>query len=406
MEAIASIDHQCWGTAFLEKESALAETHEPYCANYIGVADVIAAEERALRELDAILDVRSQLPGYLAKPMHRVYSYTILLDALREAATGTLYSHLDQLDRAWVAARQLEARIDAAQQRASMSLTLSRLSSRFPKWDSLAIDQLGELLLVDTRNNENGEEYKCLFERAVLSFSPGTIRSASSESSSSESSSSLSSIGMGFLSRLWNGSSAPTFTASSSASYTLLLESYVFIADIVLVTPDVTFTPDGKREYALHVLWTRRNDPTANENALYFRNRELLHEWHTEINRLIRGVARGGDGSDAESVEIDPGEESPIVRSDVPLLQMDELSEEEEEATQEELVGPPDATLAGSLIPDGLKEPSIKSQVSNTPFSQYLPASRSLSLVGDSQHLWGRVPVLFPRAAQPKEGAV
>ncbi|KAK7692641.1 hypothetical protein QCA50_004274 [Cerrena zonata] len=59
-----------WGSAFTEFEEEFA-VYESYCANYTNASDILMHEEHHLMALDGMLNVKSELPAFLIKPVQR-----------------------------------------------------------------------------------------------------------------------------------------------------------------------------------------------------------------------------------------------------------------------------------------------------------------------------------------------
>ncbi|KDQ57595.1 hypothetical protein JAAARDRAFT_156392 [Jaapia argillacea MUCL 33604] len=271
---------QRWGLHFIECEEDFA-VYEPYCANYTTAAELMLAEEQNLMSLNHLINVKSELPAFLIKPVQRICKYPLLLESLIKAIQATDYPYLDELKQGALAAKRITDKINEAQRRAENKQTVHNLESRVEDWKGHHLSNFGDLLLDDifvvTKSDVDREYHVFLFEKIILcckEAAPGTPGGKKVGKSNSI----LKKQPTQPVLPLPGGVGPP-----KKKSTPLLLKGRIFLNNVTQAVPTT------KTGYSLAVWWKGEDD--LEFFTLRCRTEDQLKQWEAAINRLIKDIA-------------------------------------------------------------------------------------------------------------------
>ncbi|KAF7983773.1 hypothetical protein HWV62_18978 [Athelia sp. TMB] len=84
--------------------------------------------------LNHLINIKSELPAFLIKPVQRICKYPLLLDSLIKASSPNEYPHYDELKAGSAAAKRITDKINEAQRRAENLQTVRQLEGRIEDW--------------------------------------------------------------------------------------------------------------------------------------------------------------------------------------------------------------------------------------------------------------------------------
>ncbi|KZT19918.1 hypothetical protein NEOLEDRAFT_1076967 [Neolentinus lepideus HHB14362 ss-1] len=271
---------QRWGCHFIECEEEFA-VYEPYCANYNTAQDIMLAEEQNLMSHNNLINVKSELPAFLIKPVQRICKYPLLLESLVKASPSSEYPHYDELVNGCAAAKRITDRINEAQRRAENKQTVKNLESRVEDWKGHHLSNFGDLLLDDifvvTKSDVDREYHVFLFEKIILCCKEASQSTANGKKVN-KSNSLLKKPPGGPTTPLPGGVGPPKKKTTS-----LLLKGRIFLNNVTQAAPNT------KSGYSLAVWWKGEDD--LEHFTLRCRTDEQLRQWEAAINRLIYEVA-------------------------------------------------------------------------------------------------------------------
>ncbi|KDQ21397.1 hypothetical protein BOTBODRAFT_50042 [Botryobasidium botryosum FD-172 SS1] len=271
---------QRWGHAFTSMEQGFV-VYEPYCANYTSASELLQVEEQNLMVLSHVIHPKSELPAFLIKPVQRICKYPLLLESLVKRTSVKEYPYYDELLEGVAAAKRITDRVNEAQRRAENELIVKALELRVEDWKGHHLSNFGRLLLDDifvVNKAEVDREYHVfLFEKIILCCKEAVVGSGSSRKSSKTSS--LLKKGPGSVS----GSPLVNMGAAGRRKMTpLLLKGRIFLNNVTSATPN----RKDPYQHSLQVWW--RGDDELEFFTLRCRGEELMKQWETSINRLIK----------------------------------------------------------------------------------------------------------------------
>ncbi|KAJ7343054.1 Dbl homology domain-containing protein, partial [Mycena albidolilacea] len=258
---------QNWGQHFLEAEKEFSECYAPYCANYVNSSQFVVTDEvqQKLAPLNHLINVKSELPAFIKKPVGRVCKYPLLLDSLLKASSASNYQHYDTLKKGSEASKRVTDSINEAQRRADIGQIVKSLQTRVADWKGHHIDDFGELLLYDhfvVNKSAVDREYDVFLFEKMLLFCKEVLKDPSNHRS--------------FL--------------SVARNTPLVLKGRIFVSNVTQAVPSSekdwdASTPYGRR-YPLTVWW-KGEDPERDSFILHCRQEYQLKEWESKINGLI-----------------------------------------------------------------------------------------------------------------------
>ncbi|CAL1707071.1 unnamed protein product [Somion occarium] len=229
--------------------------------------------------LDGMLNVKSELPAFLIKPVQRVCKYPLLLDSLIKAVMNTEYAHLDELKQGLAAAKRITDKVNEEQRRAENRATVKNLEGRVEDWKGHHISNFGTLLLDDiftvTKSDMDREYHVFLFEKIILCCKE-YIPSANGKK-----------VGKSNSILKKQGSPSPLNLSGPSGSKKkntpLLLKGRIFLNNVTSAVPKI-----NAGQYSLAVYW--KGDDDLEFFTLRCRNEEQLRLWEHSLVRLIADV--------------------------------------------------------------------------------------------------------------------
>ncbi|KZP17964.1 hypothetical protein FIBSPDRAFT_829889 [Athelia psychrophila] len=280
---------QRWGLHFIENEEEFA-VYQPYCANYTNAVDIMMAEEQSLSALNNLINIKSELPAFLIKPVQRICKYPLLLDSLIKASSPNEYPNYDELKAGSAAAKRITDKINEAQRRAENVQTVRQLEGRIEDWKGHHLANFGDLLLDDvflvTKSEVDREYHVFLFEKIILCCKEA-LPPANGRQKVGKSNSILKKQGPPPLS-LPGGPGAQKKNTTP-----LLLKGRIFLNNVTQALPtsprQSTSGPNQNSQYALSVYW--RGDDDLESFTLRCRSEEQLKQWENQVNRLIKEAA-------------------------------------------------------------------------------------------------------------------
>ncbi|KAI0030762.1 hypothetical protein K488DRAFT_53500 [Vararia minispora EC-137] len=272
---------QRWGVLFSENEEEFA-VYEPYCANYTNAADLMLTEEAHLATFNHVINVKSELPAFLIKPVQRICKYPLLLDSLIKAASPDDYPHYDELKNGSAAAKRITDKINEAQRRAENIQTVQNLAQRVEDWKGHHVSHFGDLLLDDvftvTKSEVDREYHVFLFERIILCCKEDLGIGNGKKGNKSNS--------------ILKKPQTPLAPASpipgpSKKATPLLLKGRIYLNNVTDAKSVVTAARSGS--YSLNIWW--KGDDDLEFFTLRCRNEEQVRQWETSVKRLIERLA-------------------------------------------------------------------------------------------------------------------
>ncbi|TFK54354.1 hypothetical protein OE88DRAFT_1624851 [Heliocybe sulcata] len=271
---------QRWGCHFIECEEEFA-VYEPYCANYNTAQEIMLAEEQNLMSHNNLINVKSELPAFLIKPVQRICKYPLLLDSLIKASPASEYPHYDELVKGCASAKRITDRINEAQRRAENKQTVKNLESRVEDWKGHHLSNFGDLLLDDifvvTKSDVDREYHVFLFEKIILCCKEASLSMVNGKKVNKSNS---------LLKKPPNGPATPLpggVGPPKKKTTPLLLKGRIFLNNVTQAAPST------KSGYSLAVWWKGEDD--LEHFTLRCRTDEQLKQWEAAINRLINEVA-------------------------------------------------------------------------------------------------------------------
>ncbi|KAI0695536.1 hypothetical protein BC835DRAFT_1414811 [Cytidiella melzeri] len=276
-------NQRLWGSAFTEFEDEFS-VYEPYCANYTNASDIMLTEEHHLSTLDDILNVKSELPAFLIKPVQRICKYPLLLESLVKTLKNVPeYPHMEDLAAGVAVTRRITDRVNEEQRRVENQCTLSNLKGRVADWKGHDISNFGTLLLDDifmVNKSEMDREYHVfLFEKIILCCKE-YVSAGPNAKKVGKSNSLLKKQGVPAPLTIPGGSSA----SNKKKNTPLLLKGRIFLNNVTSAVPKIV-----AGQYSLAVYW--KGDDDLEHFTLRCRNEEQLRLWENQLNRLIQEVA-------------------------------------------------------------------------------------------------------------------
>ncbi|KAJ6536236.1 Dbl homology domain-containing protein [Mycena capillaripes] len=272
---------QNWGQHFLEAEKEFKEVYAPYCANYVNSSEFVVTDEvqQKLAPLNHLMNVKSELPAFIKKPVGRVCKYPLLLDSLLKASSEANYQHYNALKKGSEASKRVTDSINEAQRRAEIEQTVKSLSTRVADWKGHNINNFGELLLYDhfivNRSAVDREYEVFLFEKMLL------LCKAASENPPNH---------------------RPIFSVARNTP--LVLKGRIFVSNVTQAVPssenDSDATTHYERRYPLTVWW-KGDDLERDSFLLRCRREDQLKVWESTINGLIRASSQDSQPNDGSS---------------------------------------------------------------------------------------------------------
>ncbi|KAJ6558165.1 hypothetical protein B0H19DRAFT_1291882 [Mycena capillaripes] len=127
---------------------------------------------KSLAVLNNVLNLRSELPAFLAWPISRVSKYTLLIECLVKVSSADTYQHCSELKSAVAALRRVTDRLSDAQCKVEKEQRVVILRMRMSDCRGYQLDTFGMLLLdevfVVSRADLKREYYVFLFEEVTL----------------------------------------------------------------------------------------------------------------------------------------------------------------------------------------------------------------------------------------------
>ncbi|KAI0758348.1 hypothetical protein BC629DRAFT_1125832 [Irpex lacteus] len=275
-------NERLWGSAFTEFEDEFS-VYEPYCANYTNASEIMLTEEQNLSSLNDILNVKSELPAFLIKPVQRICKYPLLLESLVKVLKNVPeFTHMDDLAAGVAVTKRITDRVNEEQRRAENIATLKHLEGRVADWKGHHISNFGTLLLDDifmvTKSEMDREYHVFLFEKIILCCKEYTPTGANGKKAGKTNSLLKK---QGVPSPL---SIPPSPAGANKKTSPLLLKGRIFLNNVTSAVPKIV-----AGQYSLAVYW--KGDEDLEYFTLRCRNEEQLRLWENQLNRLIQEVA-------------------------------------------------------------------------------------------------------------------
>ncbi|KAJ6499333.1 hypothetical protein C8R45DRAFT_898338 [Mycena sanguinolenta] len=280
---------QRWGQHFLQAEDEFS-VYEPYCGNYSNACELMLSNEQNLAALNHLINVKTELPAFLIKPIQRVCKYPLLLDSLIKASSATGYQHFEELKSGSEAAKRIADKINEAQRRSENDQTVKSLYSRVDDWKGHHLENFGELLLDDifvvTKSDIDREYHVFLFEKIILCCkealgAPPNGKKVSKNNSILKKQSAPPSL------------AALPGRAGQKRNTPLLLKGRIFLGNVtqaVPVSPRNSTISGVPAQFPLAVWW--KGDDDLEFFTLRCTREEQMKQWESQINRLIMESAQ------------------------------------------------------------------------------------------------------------------
>jgi len=281
---------QRWGQHFLQAEDEFG-VYEPYCANYNNACELMLANEQNLTALNHLINVSTELPAFLIKPIQRVCKYPLLLDSLIKASSAAGYPHYEELKSGSDAAKRIADNINEGLRRADNDQTVKSLYTRVDDWKGHHLENFGELLLdaifVVTKSDIDREYHVFLFEKIIL-----CCKEALGAPPNGKKVSKSNSI-------LKKQSGPPSATGFASVGQPqkrntpLLLKGRIFLGNVtqaVPVSPRNSTMSGVQTQFPLAVWW--KGDDDLEFFTLRCTQEAQMKQWESQINRLIKESAQ------------------------------------------------------------------------------------------------------------------
>ncbi|KAJ9076711.1 Guanine nucleotide exchange factor for Cdc42p [Entomophthora muscae] len=170
--ALLPAEEQRFGGLFMTMEEAFS-VYEPFCANYGHASDLAVKEAPHLMALSHIMEPNYELPSYLIKPIQRICKYPLLLRELIRYTKEEEYPHFAELNLGMEAINRVAGRVNEMRRKEENSNLCEDLKTRVVNWDSLNIDDFGDLLqndkfIVVGKDQKEREMYIFLFEDILI----------------------------------------------------------------------------------------------------------------------------------------------------------------------------------------------------------------------------------------------
>ncbi|KZV62603.1 hypothetical protein PENSPDRAFT_670249 [Peniophora sp. CONT] len=269
---------QRWGSLFSNNEEDFT-VYEPYCANYVNATNLMLLEGEKLMKYNHLINVKSELPAFLIKPVQRICKYPLLLDSLIKASSPQEYPHFDELKEGSAAAKRITDKINEAQRRAENSLTVENLSARVDDWKGHHVSHFGDLLLDDiftvTKSEVDREYHVFLFERIILCCKEDL---GIGKDKRSKSNSILKKPQTPILPQ------TPNPSGNTKKTTPLILKGRIYLNNVTDAKSNV-----AAGSYSLNIWW--KGDDDLEYFTLRCRNEEQVRQWETSVKKLIERLA-------------------------------------------------------------------------------------------------------------------
>ncbi|KAJ7262209.1 hypothetical protein B0H12DRAFT_1013069 [Mycena haematopus] len=282
---------QRWGQHFLQAEDEFS-VYEPYCANYNNACELMLSNEQNLTALNHLINVKTELPAFLIKPIQRVCKYPLLLDSLIKASSAAGYQHYEELKSGSDAAKRITDKINEAQRRAENDQTVKSLYTRVDDWKGHHLENFGELLLDDifvvTKSDIDREYHVFLFEKIILCCKEALGVPPNGKKVSKSNSILKKQSAPPSLAGLPGGVGQP-----QKRNTPLLLKGRIFLGNVtqaVPVSPRNSTVSGVPAQFPLAVWW--KGDDDLEFFTLRCRREDQMKQWESQINRLIRESAQ------------------------------------------------------------------------------------------------------------------
>ncbi|KAJ6510532.1 hypothetical protein C8R45DRAFT_814497 [Mycena sanguinolenta] len=257
-------------SAALKSDTA---TPEEYSSAYHFI-DEFRIHILTVQMFDGLIQFRSELPGFMAKPMGRVYKYMLLIDVRlthkmpKTRCSPDTYPHYAELQRGSAAAKRVPERLKEACRPIENVRLAEDLRARVVDWQGHDMDAFGALLhdatVVDSDSGTpEAIRHVFLFERMLL------FCASAPEATS--------------LSLRYDGRWARRLTTP------LVLKRLIPVASIMqtrLAQPDPVSRDDSS---PLDVWW--EGDHGLEVITLRFTSQDLMCGWETLLKKLIQECA-------------------------------------------------------------------------------------------------------------------
>ncbi|THH13217.1 hypothetical protein EW146_g6975 [Bondarzewia mesenterica] len=268
--------------SFWEQKEDEFAVYEPYCANYTNASELMLMEEQNLLKYNHLINVKSELPAFLIKPVQRICKYPLLLESLLKASSPADYPHYEELQAGLAAAKRITDKINEAQRRAENLQTVQNLATRVDDWKGHHVSQFGELLLdsifMVTKSEVDREYHVFLFERIILCCKEDLHQNANGKK-------------VGKSNSILKKPQTPTVASNPAApgpskkkTTPLLLKGRIYLNNVTDARAHV-----GAGTYSLSVYW--KGDDDLEYFTLRCRNEEQVRHWETSVKRLIAQAA-------------------------------------------------------------------------------------------------------------------
>ncbi|KAL0566913.1 Guanine nucleotide exchange factor for Cdc42p [Marasmius crinis-equi] len=163
-------EEQRWGVPLLDTEDQFKACYGRYAWEYPAASKTVIDDEQTLIALNYILNAKSELSAFIAKPVSRGCKYPLLFDCLVKVSFG--HPYLEEFKAAAQAARRIADAICESSRLAENEWTAEMLRSRVLDWKGHHTEDFGKLLLDDvfivTKSEIDREYHTFLFENILL----------------------------------------------------------------------------------------------------------------------------------------------------------------------------------------------------------------------------------------------
>ncbi|KAL1917562.1 uncharacterized protein VTP21DRAFT_3955 [Calcarisporiella thermophila] len=294
---------QRFGELFVRMEDAFS-VYEPYCTNYSSALDLAVQETPNLMKLSELVEPTYELPSLLIKPVQRVCKYSLLMAELNKY-TDKSHPYFQEQTDGLNAIKRVVDKVNETKRKQENALMVEELKTRVDDWKGLTLDNLGELVLVETfimSSNDMEREMKVyLFERALLFFKYVGDKNRKNTKTNS-------------------------ITLMKKRRGSLVLKLKVPIANI-----NIIMNTARNGVYTLKVFWS---DVEMESFVLKCRNEEVLQQWEPLLNKLVSEIQQNGGAQSARRSGLSSAMQSMDLRSptteDYPSSVYDDEFESEE----------------------------------------------------------------------------
>ncbi|KAJ6515236.1 Dbl homology domain-containing protein [Mycena sanguinolenta] len=135
---------QRWGRHFIEIEEEFATAYEPWTINWSKngltnyglpsahrnppVSNRILQLRDRLAVFDSMVDLTTEFPVFMVRPVSRAYKYPLLMDSLLKAAAPDTYPHYNELQRGLHSAKRVANSVETAHRLVENVQTIEELS--------------------------------------------------------------------------------------------------------------------------------------------------------------------------------------------------------------------------------------------------------------------------------------